>query len=113
VWSYFHALREPDSMLARDFVLIAPSITVFERLKEDFKPVGGGHDIFDADPVIPPAWRSDWNVSVVLQDDPSVISTGGTIYLTNIHRLYDFAKRRKAKEAEDYCASGSWPTSVS
>jgi type III restriction enzyme len=102
VWSYFHALREPDSTLARDFVLIAPSITVFERLKEDFKPAGGGLDIFDNDPVIPPAWRSDWNVSVVLQDEPSAASTGGTIYLTNIHRLYDPTKRRKAKDIEEY-----------
>ncbi|MEK6250700.1 MAG: DEAD/DEAH box helicase family protein [Actinomycetota bacterium] len=102
VWSYFHSLREPDSTLARDFVLIAPGITVFERLKEDFKPVGGGPDIFDNDPVIPPAWRSEWNVSVVLQDEPSAASTGGTIYLTNIHRLYDAAKRRKSKEAEEY-----------
>lgn len=102
VWSYFHALREPDSTLARDFVLIAPSITVFERLKEDFKPVGGGPDIFDNDPVIPPAWRSDWNVSVVLQDEPSAASTGGTIYLTNIHRLYDPAKRSKLKDTEEY-----------
>jgi type III restriction enzyme len=101
-WSYFHSLLEPDSTLARDFVLIAPSITVFERLKEDFKPVGGGPDIFDNDPVIPPALRSDWNVSVVLQDEPSAASTGGTIYLTNIHRLYDSAKRRKSKEAEEY-----------
>ena len=102
VWSYFHSLREPDSPLARDFVLIAPSITVFERLKEDFKPVGGGREIFDTDPVIPPTWRSDWNVSVILQDEPSPASTGGTIYLTNIHRLYDPAKRRKSKDADEY-----------
>lgn len=102
VWSYFHALREPDSTLTRDFLLVAPGLTVFERLKEDFKPVGGGNDIFDNDPVIPPAWRSDWNVSVVLQDEPSAASTGGTIYLTNIHRLYDTAKRRKSKDAEEY-----------
>jgi len=102
VWSYFHSLREPDSTLARDFVVIAPSITVFERLKEDFKPAGGGPDIFDSDPVIPPAWRSDWNVSVVLQDEPTAASTGGTIYLTNIHRLHDPAQRRKSKDAEVY-----------
>ena len=38
VWSYFHALRESDSDLARHFVVIAPNLTVFERLKEDFKP---------------------------------------------------------------------------
>jgi type III restriction enzyme len=101
-WSYFHSLREVNSSLARDFVVIAPGITVFERLKVDFSPPGGGATIFDIDPVIPPAWRGDWNVSVVLQDEPSAVSTGGTIYLTNIHRLHDPSKRRKAKDAEEY-----------
>ena len=28
-------------------------------------------------------------MSVVLQDEASGASTGGTIYLTNIHRLYE------------------------
>ena len=28
VWSYFHSLYEPDSTLARDFLIIAPNITV-------------------------------------------------------------------------------------
>jgi type III restriction enzyme len=40
VWSYFHALRESDSTMAKHFVVIAPNLTVFERLKEDFKPEG-------------------------------------------------------------------------
>ena len=66
VWSYFHALRESDSDLARHFVVIAPNLTVYERLKEDFKPPEGGPDIFDQDPLIPPEWRGDWNMSVVL-----------------------------------------------
>ncbi len=95
VWSYFHALRESDSPMARHFVVIAPNLTVFERLKEDFKPEGGGPDIFDKDPLIPVEWRGDWNLSVVLQDEASGASTGGTLYLTNIHRLFDNTKRKK------------------
>ena len=55
VWSYFHALREYGSPLARDFVVIAPGVTVFERLKEDFRPGIGGRSIFDRDPLIPQA----------------------------------------------------------
>jgi type III restriction enzyme len=96
VWSYFHALRESDSPMARHFVLVAPGITVFERLKEDF----GGGLIFDRDPLIPSAWRGDWNVSVVLQDEAAGAATGGVIYLTNIHRLYD--PSRRTREAETY-----------
>lgn len=96
-WSYFHALRENDSPLTRHFVVIAPSITVFERLKEDF----GDGRIFDRDPLIPTEWRGDWNLSVVLQDEASGGATGGSLYLTNIHRLYD-ANRRSRSGAETY-----------
>ncbi len=55
--------------MTRHFVVIAPNITVFERLKEDFKPGYGGPDIFNRDPLIPVAWLGDWNLSVVLQDE--------------------------------------------
>ena len=105
VWSYFHALRESESALAKHFVIIAPNLTVFERLKADFKPAEGGKDIFDNDPLIPVAWRGDWNLSVVLQDEASGAATGGTLFLTNIHRLYDTSERRK-KEAETYNFGG-------
>lgn len=101
VWSYFHALRESDSPLARHFVVVAPNLTVFERLKDDFKPSRGGGDIFDHDPLIPVAWRGDWNLSVVLQDEASGAATGGTLYLTNVHRLYEPTTRRKS-EAETF-----------
>ncbi len=96
VWSYFHALRESDSPLAKHFLVIAPNLTVFERLKEDFKPDGGGPDIFDRDPLIPVEWRGDWNLSVVLQDEAGGAATGGALYLTNIHRLFDAGKRRSS-----------------
>jgi len=94
VWSYFHALRESDSEMARHFVVIAPNLTVYERLKDDF----GNGRIFDSDPLVPPEWRGDWNLSVVLQDEASGAATGGTLYLTNIHRLYE---KRSKKTTDD------------
>jgi type III restriction enzyme len=102
VWSYFHALRESDSEMARHFVVIAPNLTVYERLKDDF----GNGRVFDEDPLIPPEWRGDWNLSVVLQDEASGAATGGTLYLTNIHRLYDTAKRKKKAEEDNYAWMG-------
>jgi type III restriction enzyme len=98
VWSYFHHLRESDSPMTRHFVVVAPNLTVYERLKEDF----GDGRIFDTDPLIPAEWRGDWNLSVVLQDEATGAATGGTLYLTNIHRLYDQEKRRKSKDTETY-----------
>ncbi len=100
VWSYFHALRESDSPLARHFVAIAPNLTVYERLREDFAPAGGGPDVFAKDPLIPAEWLGDWNLSVVLQDEAGGATTGGTLYLTNVHRLYD--PKRRTREAETY-----------
>ena len=104
VWSYFHALREGSEM-PRHFVSIAPNLTVFERLKEDFRPEGGGPDIFLRDPLIPPEWRGDWNFSVVLQDEASGASSGGVLYLTNIHRLFDSREGRE-KESDTYAWAG-------
>ena len=102
VWSYFHSLLEPESDMARHFVIIAPNLTVFERLKEDFSD----GRIFDTDPLIPTAWRGDWHMNVVLQDAASGVATGGTVYLTNIHRLYDPSKRRGTREAELHSWAG-------
>ena len=102
VWSYFHALRESDSPMAKHFVIIAPNLTVFERLKEDFKPEGGGPDIFDRDPLIPVEWRGDWNLTTVLQDEAGGVSTGGTLYLTNIHRLFDNTRKRESGQTFDW-----------
>ncbi len=84
VWSYFHSLYEPDSSLARHFVIIAPNLTVYERLKDDFENCA----IFYQDPLIPEEWRGDFQMQVVLQDEPGGATTVGAIYLTNIHRLY-------------------------
>lgn len=84
VWSYFHSLYEPDSDLARHFVIIAPNLTVYERLKDDFENCA----IFYQDPLIPDEWRSDFQMQAVLQDEAGGATTTGAIYLTNIHRLY-------------------------
>lgn len=84
VWSYFHSIYEADSELPRHFVVIAPNLTVFERLKEDLENCR----IFSRDPLIPVEWRSDFQMEVVLQDAPGGSSSTGAIYLTNIHRLY-------------------------
>lgn len=102
VWSYFHALRESNSPMAKHFVVTAPNLTVFERLKADFKPPQGGPDIFHKDPLIPVAWLGDWNLTVVLQDEASGAATGGTLYLTNIHRLRDRENRKKEAEMYDW-----------
>ncbi len=85
VWSYYHSLYEPGSSLVRHFVIIAPNLTVYERLKDDFENCA----IFYKDPLLPEEWKSDFQMQVVLQEEPGGAATQGTIYLTNIHRLYE------------------------
>ena len=97
VWSYFHSLYEPDSDLARHFVVIAPNLTVYERLKDDFENCS----IFYRDPLLPEEWKSDFQMQVVLQDEPGGASTTGAVYLTNIHRLYESRDNRGNEEESE------------
>ncbi len=85
VWSYYHSLYEADSDLAKHFLIIAPNLTVYERLKDDFENCV----IFYRDPLLPEEWKNDFQVQVVLQEEQGGSATQGTIYLTNIHRLYE------------------------
>ena len=89
-WSYFHKLYEPDSELARNFLVIAPNIIVLDRLYRDF----GGLRIFFADPVLPDNgvdgrnWHDDFQLTLHLQDQVNITRPTGNIFLTNIHRVY-------------------------
>jgi type III restriction enzyme len=48
-WQYLNAVAEELDDYARSFLLLAPNVIVFERLRADF----AGGRIFHADPVIP------------------------------------------------------------
>ncbi len=85
VWSYFHAVREPGSLMTSSFLVIAPNVIVFERLKTDFADGA----TFRTEPLVPPDWAQDFNLTVLLQDDPTPVTTRGVLYLTNIQRLYE------------------------
>lgn len=89
-WSFYHKLYEPDSELSRNFLVIAPNIIVLDRIYKDFQ----GLRIFFEDPVIPEDgyegrnWRSDFQLTLHLQDEVRVTHKTGNIFLTNIHRVY-------------------------
>jgi type III restriction enzyme len=97
-WSYFHKLYEEESNLSKNFLLIAPNTIVLDRLKTDIE----GLKIFNTDPIIPPPgyaglqWQ--FNPKVHIQDDISIISDSGNIFLTNIQR---FAKRSQTFEKNE------------
>ena len=89
-WGFFHKTYEPDSELARNFLVIAPNIIVLDRIYKDFE----GLRIFFEDPAIPDNgfngrnWRDDFQLTLHLQDEVRVTRPTGNIFLTNIHRVY-------------------------
>ena len=106
-WCYFHKLYEPDSDLARNFLVIAPNIIVLDRLRNDFD----GLRIFFEDPVLPDngyegrSWRDDFQLTLHIQDEVHVTRKTGNIFLTNIHRVYsgnDIAPSPDDENTMDY-----------
>jgi len=89
-WCYFHKLYEEDSQLATNFLLIAPNIIVLDRLRTDFD----GLKIFFQDPLLPDDgyegqnWQDDFQMTLHIQDDVSIVRKTGNLFLTNIHRVY-------------------------
>lgn len=102
-WSYFHRQYEPDSGLARNFLIIAPNIIVLDRLRTDFD----GLSIFFQDPIIPyngfegRNWRDDFQVTLHIQDQVHATGKTGNIFLTNIHRVYEGDDKEASFEDED------------
>jgi type III restriction enzyme len=93
-WSYFHALYESDSPMTTAFLVIAPNLIVFERLKSDF----GDATTFRHNPLVPPEWEHDFDLTVVLQDDATPATGRGVLYLTNVHRLYEAPSGRGKRQ---------------
>lgn len=102
-WCYFHKLYEPESPLARNFLMIAPNIIVLDRLRHDFD----GLRIFHADPVLPENgyegrnWQDDFQVTLHIQDNVRVTHPVGNFFLTNIHRVYAGDDVEPTKDDED------------
>jgi len=90
-WSFYHKLYEPDSGLARNFLVIAPNIIVLDRIYKDFQ---GLRIFLKDDPVIPDNgvdgrnWRDDFQLTLHVQDEVRITRPTGNIFLTNIHRVY-------------------------
>lgn len=90
-WSFFHKLYEPESKLARNFLVIAPNIIVLDRIYRDFQ---GLRIFLKDDPILPDNgvdgrnWRDDFQLTLHVQDDVHITHPTGNIFLTNIHRVY-------------------------
>lgn len=94
VWQYLNAVREDDKLYAKTFLILAPNIIVFERLKEDF----AGGKIFRTDPLLPRHFDFFWDMECYMRGDVQRAHSDGALYLTNIQQFYERAPVVKAKE---------------
>lgn len=107
-WSFYHKLYEPESGLARNFLVIAPNIIVLDRIYKDFQ---GLRIFLKDDPVLPDNgvdgrnWRDDFQLTLHVQDEVRITRPTGNIFLTNIHRVYagdDIPASRDDENTMDY-----------
>ena len=97
VWQYFNAIKEEMSQkYAKNFLIIAPNVIVFERLKTDFE----NGKIFKTDPLIPKHFMYFWEMNFYMRGDSERASSEGSLYLTNIQQFYDRENSASSKEPE-------------
>jgi type III restriction enzyme len=84
-WQYFNAIAEARDDFARTFLLFAPNVIVFERLRLDF----ASGRIFRTDPVIPEELKTYWDFDCYMRGDSERAHSLGALYLTNIQQFYE------------------------
>jgi len=96
-WQYFNAVAEGRDDYAKTFLVVAPNVIVFERLRSDF----GGGRVFRTDPIIPPELRIFWEMDSYMRGDPERASSQGALYLTNVQQFYERAGVADPDEPEE------------
>jgi type III restriction enzyme len=84
-WQFFNAVAEARDDYAKTFLLIAPNVIVFERLRTDFE----GGRIFNIDPVIPNELRIYWDFQCYMRGESERAGSLGALYLGNIQQFYE------------------------
>src|SRR5260221_7581052 len=96
VWQFFNAVRENGEDYAKTFLILAPNVIVFERLRSDFE----GGRIFHLDPLIPRELDIFWEFDCVMRGDAERAPAEGMLFLTNIQQLYERSARRNNGDEE-------------
>jgi type III restriction enzyme len=85
-WQFFNAVAEARDDFAKTFLIIAPNVIVFERLRTDFE----GGRIFRTDPVIPPEMEIFWrDFQCYMRGEGERASSLGALYLANVQQFYE------------------------
>ncbi|MDO9575624.1 MAG: DEAD/DEAH box helicase family protein [bacterium] len=97
IWQYFNCKKENKTDWTSKFLLIAGEKNViYDRLTKDFKD----GKIFRELPIIPPEWQEEFNLKVILKEDPIHIIPESVLFLTNIQQLQE--RKNKKEEVKEY-----------
>jgi type III restriction enzyme len=97
VWQYFNYKKEDKTDYTSKFLLIAGEKNViYDRLTKDFKD----GKIFRELPIIPPEWQEEFDLKVILKEEPIHIISESVLFLTNIQQLEK--KHKKDEEINQY-----------
>jgi len=87
VWQYFNKIYATDNGVrySNHFLIIAPNLIVFDRLKESFENAKEMMNL----PFVPPEWKEDFDIQVIFQSERVPEYGKGIAFLTNIQQLYE------------------------
>ncbi|MFA6597153.1 MAG: DEAD/DEAH box helicase family protein [Ignavibacteriaceae bacterium] len=108
VWQFANAVREDDTQFAKNFLILAPNVIVYDRLRSDFE----SGKIFRIDPLIPKHFQWWWEMEYYMRGDTERTNSQGSLYLTNIQQFYERANKGDDEESDAMTAMlGSRPPS--
>lgn len=84
-WQYANAVRTNAEDYASNFLVLAPNVIVFERLRTDFE----GGRMFHSDPLVPRHFKLWWDMQFYMRGDGERAHSSGALYLTNIQQLHE------------------------
>jgi len=106
-WQFFNAVAEARDDFAKTFLLIAPNVIVFERLRTDFEGVGYSEPIR----VIPPELEIFWgDFQCYMRGESDRASSLGALYLTNVQQFYERQKKGDDEPGGDDGGARSKPS---
>ena len=95
VWQFANYLKGEEGY-ANTFLILAPNVIVFDRLKTDFESGG----VFRTLPFIPKHLLWLWDMDYYMRGDQERAYSQGALYLSNIQQFYERNTRNSDDEPE-------------